>query len=342
MGRRDFSQFSVKQEVAWLSYLMEIVVQHKSLQSRGFVLLANNSNATRKQYTSQSEQYLQRALDGAFPIRMRSSHICNAAPLVKYVLFPVARRLAPKNMRLRVRLHRDSGENLLRSLETFNLPKDRVPSDLGGSVMLNIKQFVLDRISLEVSRAGINLQPSETDNVDQSNRTGTTLSSAAQDRNALGQAPPIDAQSAAVSRGTTASSKRKGPRNIVDPRMKRAVRAKQDDPDLSLYDALTSGGFAFAQKGSGTKDSDFVDEDDVSLKQRKNNLCRRLREEKRKDEEKAIKTGDDGTASVAQNQASAAAMARHDSFDEEIQGLPGCPDDDKEAASILMHFKHGT
>ena len=118
-------------------------------------------------------------------------------------------------------------------------------------------------------------------------------------------------------------SKRKGPRNIVDPRMAKAVRAKQDDPELSLRDALTSGGFAFSQKGSGTTDNDMFDEDDVSIRQRKNNLSRRLRGERGKNKERASEPVDDGTTPATQNQASAAAMARRDSFDEAIQGLPG-------------------
>ena len=353
MDRRDFSQFSAKQEVAWLTYLLEIVVRHTSLQSRGFVCLFNASGGARKHYTRQSMQYLQRAIDFAFPIRMCSAHVCYTNLVVTHFLFPVVQRLKSKNVRLRSRLHRGSGEDLLRSLAEFNLPRDRLPFDMGGRVVLNIKQFVLDRLSLEASRAGMNLQPveercspdddedgivgkrqkvSDTNNEDQADRTGSTLPSKARHRNGRGQAPPIDGPSAgaavaaAASLGTKASSKRKGPRNIVDPRMARAVRAKRDDPDLSLYAALISGGFVFTQKGSGTTDNDMFDENGVSLKQRKNNLCRRLRGGRGKDKKRDSKTGDDGTTSATQNNVSAAAIARRDG--------------DKEAASILLHFKH--
>ena len=86
---------------------------------------------------------------------------------------------------------------------------------------------------------------------------------------------------------------------------------------------MIAGGFAFTQKGSGTTDNHFFDEDDVSLKQRKNNLCRRLREERNKEKKKASKPVNGGTVSVTQNQAPAAAMAQSDSFDDEILGLPG-------------------
>jgi len=342
LAKRDYSLYSVKQEIMWLTYLLEIVVQHKSLRSRGVVFIADTSGVSRKCFKRQSAKYFARAVNGAFPIRVCSMHNCNANPLITYLIFPVFQRLMPKNIRLRIRLHRSTGEDLLRSLADFNLPRDRLPSDLGGKVVLDINQFLIDRFQLEASQSGVNLQASGTDNVDLADRNGTTLSSTAQHHNKHEQAPPIDgpsagAAAAAVSRGTKASSKRKGARNVVDPRMAKAVRAKQEDPDLSLCDALISGGYVFTLKGPGRTDFDRFDEDGISLKQRKNNLCRRLREEQKKEKKRARKTGDDGTTST-----SVAAMNRRDcSLDEGSLGSPGCPDD-TDAASILLHFKSST
>jgi len=330
-AKRDYSLFSAKQEVMWLTYLLEIVVQHGSLQSHGFVLLFDASNVTRKHYARQSAQYTIRALDAISPIRMCSRHVCNANPLVTHIVLPVVQRLvASKIIRLRTKLHRGSGEDLLRSLAEFSLPRDRVPSDLGGGVVLDINQFLIDRISLEARKSGINFQALETDNVDQADRAGSTLSSAAPNHNEHGQAPPIDVPSAGVGRATAAASratetspKRKRAGNGVDPRMAKAVRAKQEDPDLKLYDALIIGGYVFTQKAPRQTDFDVFDEDGVSLKQRKNNLCTRLkREQTRNETKKASEPVGDGTTSVTQNQAPAA-MARRDSFDEQIESLPG-------------------
>ena len=322
--------YSVRQEIAWLTYLLEVVVQHRSLKSRGFVVLLDSSNGKTKNFSRRSQQYTQGAINGAFPIRLCSFHGFNASPLVQYVLFPVFQRLRPKDMRLRTKSHRGSGEDLLRSLAEFNLPRDRLPSDIGGSVVLDINQFVIDRLRLEASHAGINLEASETDNLDQADRAGSTLSSATPNHNEHGQASPIDVPSAAggvaaaASRETEAGSKRKRARNVVDPRMAKAVRAKQEDPDLKLHDALIIGGFVFTQKGPKQTDFHVFDEDGVSLKQRKNNLCTRLKREQTKIETKKASepVGDDRTTPVAQTQASSA-MPRRDSFDEQIQSLPG-------------------
>jgi len=207
----------------WLTYLLEIVVQKNSLRNKGFVLLIDASNGTRKHYSSQALQCLHRTIEVAFPTIMRSIHVCNASPLVNYVIFPVAMRVLSKNARLRTRLHRDSGDNLLRSLVTFHLPPDRLPSDMGGCAVLDINQFLIDRITLEASQAGINLLPAEqvgspddagfggkrqklseeTKDVDQAERSSSALSSAVSHHSLH---KPSDVQEAGTAAAAAAAS----------------------------------------------------------------------------------------------------------------------------------------
>jgi len=342
MSNRDWSRYSLKQEVMWLLYLLEVVVQQKSLRSPGFVVIVDGRITTRRQYARRSSQYMLRALEGAFPIRMRSLHVCNASPILTYLIWPVIQRLMPtKNIRLRCKLHGGSVEEVLRSLTEFNLPRNRVPSDMGGSVVLDINQFLIDRISLEASNSSLKLQSTDelsspnaadtagkrrkvSENGSEDHADSSASTSAMPSTNVQLEAQPIGnmPSEAAASRGSKAGSKRKGRRNVVDPRMAIAVRAKQEDPDLPLYDALVSGGFAFS-KGPRQTDNDTIDEDGVSLKQRKNNLCRRLRvdEQKREEKKRASNIDDDGKPAATQN--ISPAIDRRDSFDEEIGDLPG-------------------
>jgi hypothetical protein len=64
-----------------------------------------------------------------------------------------------------------------------------------------------------------------------------------------------------------------------DPRMHRAVAARLLNPELSLLEALLEGGFTFPEgtEGSGKSDRNIFDADGVLLCQRKNQLSRRLR-----------------------------------------------------------------
>ena len=52
--------------------------------------------------------------------------------------------------------------------------------------------------------------------------------------------------------------------SMVDPRMAKAVKAKQADPEMKLYDALVLGGYVFYEK-TGCKD--LVNQDGTSLRQ---------------------------------------------------------------------------
>ena len=104
-------------------------------------------------------------------------------------------------------------------------------------------------------------------------------------------AASVSAGAIAVSSGQDNSEKgvAKGPKSMTksgrksDPRMDRAVRAKLDDAELSLVDALRVGGFVFPDiSDSGTPQYSVVDSDNVKITQRKNQLLRRLRTAKKK------------------------------------------------------------
>lgn len=67
-----------------------------------------------------------------------------------------------------------------------------------------------------------------------------------------------------------------------DPRMHAAVAARLKNPNMSLLDALLIGGFKFDKTSNGgASDRSVYDSDGVLLRQRKNQLSRRLRLAKR-------------------------------------------------------------
>merc|ERR1712071_237474 len=63
-----------------------------------------------------------------------------------------------------------------------------------------------------------------------------------------------------------------------DPRMRRAVQARVDNPAMSLLAALVTGGFVFPDlENSNLKMSEVKDTEGVSVYQRRNQLIRRIR-----------------------------------------------------------------
>lgn len=78
----------------------------------------------------------------------------------------------------------------------------------------------------------------------------------------------------------------------ADPRMNRAVRIKLRNPEISPFAALVQGGYDYPTPAKGSSAHEIFDSDNVSLHQRKNQLCRRvrqLREKQRRDEARAAK-----------------------------------------------------
>ena len=76
----------------------------------------------------------------------------------------------------------------------------------------------------------------------------------------------------------------------ADPRMNRSVRIKLRNPEISPFDALLQGGYDYPTPAKGSSAHEIFDSDNVSLHQRKNQLCRRvrqLREKQQRDEAKA-------------------------------------------------------
>ena len=90
---------------------------------------------------------------------------------------------------------------------------------------------------------------------------------------------------------TPKSGKKKVGRR-ADPRMNRAVRIKLRNPEITPFDALLQGGYDYPTPVKGSSAHEIFDSDNVSLHQRKNQLCRRvrqLREKQTRDEAKAAK-----------------------------------------------------
>jgi hypothetical protein len=272
-GNRDLARYAPRQEFRALTYLLHILMQDDTVRRRGYVMLVNGANTSGRQFAREFPKYLQ-WVDAALPIRMRAAHICNASPVMHYLILPTVKRFVPRDMRLRGKLHRGSAEGLLRYLAEYNLPSDRVPAELGGSAaVLDANQFLIDRMVLEAASAGLPLF-SPTANAGE----GTVaMAAAAVVPPPLANATSIGSSSIATEgdgtvtesskrQRTAARKKTKKPRNVTDPRMARAVKAKQDDPEMPLNDALIVGGFRF-EMIPGKKDIEIKDDEGISLKQ---------------------------------------------------------------------------
>lgn len=100
---------------------------------------------------------------------------------------------------------------------------------------------------------------------------------------------PQTQQKETVKKKSSRSSKHPG--RTGDQRMNKAMQAKLNNADISLIDALLSGGFVFPDLGKNDKKiktADVKDLEGVSIYQRRNQLLRRLRLAKDKEKKSML------------------------------------------------------
>ena len=262
--RRNFAEYSVKQENRTLWYLLQLASENDQVRKSGFVGVTDGRNVERKHFSKKLAADREELLCQAQPIPFRSLHLLYPSLLAHYFILPIVKNLIRRNTRFRMISHYGSQSEVLRELEEdYRLPSSCLPTDIGGVVHVNVMKWVQERFALETSRANQRMHVQDAPSI-----------------------PPLfNAAAAARSDDTngatmkaTAKKKKKGKRGgnrgKADPRMDRAVGAREANPDMTPYDALLFGGFVFTKvEGS----NEMVDADNISLKQRRNQLARRMR-----------------------------------------------------------------
>ena len=256
--KRDWEQYSLKQEFMAIIYQMELLMGTEEIREKGFIFLIDGRNSTRKHYSVLLSTYISR-FDDAFPITIRSAHICYPMSVLYYVILPVIKAFLPKRIRVRIKMHYGTKEEVVKSLADYNLPIGCVPVEIGGKLVLEPAHFLVQRLEKEM----IPMKEEGTAN--------SKTNQKAEPEDDLKPSAPISQDSGGISEYKKATKKQKKKRsynaeNAGDPRMSKALKAKIDNPDMSLYEALLVGGFSFAP-GQGTKDIDVKDSDGISLKQ---------------------------------------------------------------------------
>lgn len=366
-NRRNFSIYSVEQEDRAFFYLLETIIEDPDLRRRGVIIVCDGRNMTRKHY-SRKVQRLAKCLDGVFPIHLRAGHFCHPSNVYFYIIHPVVKHFLPHDVRLRVKIHHGSTAEVLRSLEGYCLPRKVMPTELGGDVAVDMNQWITARMAIESSRLLASTTPStlSTTSTVFYIPTGTTIGHSTssgtkriRSENEAERFAPSSIGSATVSpldstdrKHSTKEKKRQhktpsspkpkkrtpGPARGkgVDPRMARAAKAKKNDPGLPLLDALVTGGFVFH---TNSVTGETIDLDGISLKQRRNHLCRRLRLDKQYEE----KEKEEQQGKTQKQEPSSVPASKRDSFYDQIVSLPGIDDlagdiDDASANSDICAF----
>ena len=318
---------------------METICQDPNLRKRGYILLTDPRNTTLQNSNKKSLQLFS-LITSVMPTSIKGMHICYTNAIVTHLIIPVMKRLLPTEYRLRIKVHSGSTNEVLTSLSGYCLPPDRVPTDMGGLLVVDNPAWMVKRLTLEtvrqnplvassalaglsvpapvstttsslVAAAAAQLQQQQQQQQQQSGGTlGFPINVATLSGHGTGAVGAVASQvPASVGVGSSvppAESNGTGhfsnltDRQLydrivqerqtnftgrrADPRMNRALVLSLEDPNLPRLDALVAGGFQF---GASRAELEMVsptaikDSENVSLRQRRDQLSRRLREVKK-------------------------------------------------------------
>ena len=292
-SKRNYAEYSAEQEIRSYLYILETVLEDSNLRRRGIVFLSTGKDSQRKHFNRKFAQ-LRREAESCSAIHVRGVHLCHPSTMMHYVIYPIIKYFMPRDFRLRFRLHSGTVNEVLQALEGYCLPRDKVPTELGGEVNLDMNQWVLNRTTIETSRISTPSLPvvSASAPVVQLAVTSPTEEPRNKRRRKSGGGSKQSSGSSAKAATTSARLKQPGkkrtkgktagtPGRPSDPRMFKAVQAKIADPSLPLDFVLEEAGFSFHQD---PETGIIVDQDGIACKQRKNQLCRRIRQEREKKE----------------------------------------------------------
>ena len=303
-------------------YVLDTAASSVAGRENGFVVVVNGMNVQRRHFCVRVFRLIRQLLWDLLPTKAKCTHLCHPSKVNFYIVHPLVRTVFGRELRLRQRVHYGTIEKVLSELRQYALPPEIIPKDMGGQLQLNFEErvsetalaerreflqstnFLADVLSAPMPVTSTSISPMGTDSAradiaitnDSFNGPSAAKSSKS---STSGRKRRSDDSTGNIPQRSNNRKGRSGRKS--DPRMQRAIQIKQNDPDISLKAALQMGGFQFHLKdpsGDGI-DKNLVDDNGVSLSQRKNNLCRRLRTASMAAEEANNSQGSVGSADVS-------------------------------------------
>ena len=132
-SRRNFSEYSIEQECMAVFYLLETAAEDPSVRRRGVVFVSDGRNMQRPHYTRKLGTIFATACCSVQPVRMKAFHFCSPSRIANYMIEPIVRYALPRDVRLRFKKHVGTLDSVLWDLESYCLPRDRLPTEMGGT-----------------------------------------------------------------------------------------------------------------------------------------------------------------------------------------------------------------
>lgn len=110
-------------------------------QKHGLVYVVESQNTSILKVDNKLSKMNQRAAKGAIPVRMSSFHIIHP-PAVLSIVWPFVKRILSKRLLNRTKVHYGtSNEDILSQLQGYEIMKDGLPIESGGTLKFDAKAW---------------------------------------------------------------------------------------------------------------------------------------------------------------------------------------------------------
>jgi CRAL/TRIO domain len=144
-SRQDHSLYDTINMVRAFWYTLHAVLEDEDTQKKGLIMMVYPHKAQLAQFDRSLANQLMGSIRGCLPVRMSAMHLCHP-PAFFQVIFPIMKLLMGARLRKRVQIHFGTTEHVLGRLESkFGLSRTKLPSELGGSVLLDHEKWLDNR-----------------------------------------------------------------------------------------------------------------------------------------------------------------------------------------------------
>jgi len=130
--------------------MVEVIVQESGCNHDNFISIVWDKDTTIWDY---DYFFHSRVIDyyrSCWPVRGHPTHLCSPPKLILKILKPIVFALLSKEARLRILVHDASESELLEILSHYGIEKYMLPTQMGGTVHLDLVEWVASRRAIEM------------------------------------------------------------------------------------------------------------------------------------------------------------------------------------------------
>ena len=129
-------------------YTIHAALENIDAQKHGIVVLMTLGPLKLSQTNHKFEKMMIESIQGILPVRLAAVHLCRPPSIIK-LIWPIVRMFMTKRTRKRVLFHFGSFDSVSKSLATFGLKKELLPTEIGGEYKHDHAQWLEERRKLE-------------------------------------------------------------------------------------------------------------------------------------------------------------------------------------------------